>query len=206
MKTVEVGPKAGVCWRGLQEMEPHVRAFARRRCRDVHELDDVVQETLLRAARYRESLSDEKRLKSWTLRIAANVVRDRKRRDGALFFVDPDAGELSGLEGSEADPGSAGEWMRLTEFGVVMEHDALVGHVARVIGELSPGDARVLRSYYAEPVSASRAANECGVANALVKTRLYRARKRLRRRLSLVLDLLPWVERCASITPCKEPS
>jgi RNA polymerase sigma-70 factor (ECF subfamily) len=206
METVKSAPKSGACWRGLQEMEPHVRAFARRRCRDVHELDDVVQETLLRAARYRRGLSDERRLKSWTLRIASNVVRDRKRRDGALFFLDPEAGELLAIEGSEADPGSAGEWMRLTEFGVVMEHDALVGHVARVIGELAPGDARVLRSYYREPLSSARAASECGVANALVKTRLFRARKRLRRRLSLVLDLLPWVERCASISPCKEPS
>ena len=206
METVELKTKGGVCWHGLQEMEVHVRAFARRRCRDVHELDDVVQETLLRAARYRRGLMDEQRLKSWTLRIAANVVRDRRRRDGALFFLDPDAGELAKIEGGEADPGSAGEWMRLTEFGVVMEHDALVGHVTRVIGELAPGDARVLRSYYTEPLCASRAASECGVANALVRTRLYRARKRLRRRLSLVLDLLPWVERCASITPCKEPS
>ena len=206
MEIVNLRPQDGACWRGLAELEPQVRAFARRRCRDMHELDDVVQETLLRAARYRRGLTDETRLKSWTLRIAANVMRDRKRREGTLFFVDPEASELAELEGTEADPGSAGEWMRLTEFGVVMEHDALVGHVARLIGELPPGDVRVLRSYYREPLSAARAASECGVASALVKTRLYRARRRLRRRLSLVLDLLPWVERCTSSTPCKELS
>jgi DNA-directed RNA polymerase specialized sigma24 family protein len=124
-------------------------------------------------------------------------VRDRRRRDDGLFFLDPESQELAELVGTEADPGCAGEWMRLTEFGVVMEHDVLVSHVTRVIGELSPGDARVLRSYYREPISSARAASECGVANALVKTRLYRARKRLRRRLSLVLELLPCVERFA---------
>ena|SRR5436190_9980630 len=204
MKTVDLGRAGVVCWSGLTEMEPHVRAFARRRCRDVHELDDVVQETLLRAARYRGGLTDESRLKPWTLRIAANVVRDRRRRDGALCFQDPEEGELARREGNEPDPGSAGEWMRLVEYGVVMEHDALVGHVTRVIGELEPPDARVLRSYYAEPISSARAAAECGVANALVKTRLYRARKRLRRRLTLVLDLLPWVERCTSNPVKKE--
>ncbi|HTF89458.1 MAG TPA: RNA polymerase sigma factor [Planctomycetota bacterium] len=206
MQSVKLERGSSVSWQGLWEMEPHVRAFAGRRCRDVNELDDVVQETLLRAARYRGGLVDEGRLKPWTLRIAANVVRDRKRRDGALFFLDPDSAELQRIEGSEADPGDAGEWMRLTEFGVVMERDALVAHVTEVIGDLSAADARVLRSYYREPLSAARAASECGVANALVKTRLFRARKRLRRRLSLVLDLLPWVERCASSTPCKEPS
>ena len=123
-----------------------------------------------------------------------------------MSFLDPEAAELAGVEGGEADPGDAGEWMRLTEFGVVMERESLVGHVAQVIGELPAGDARVLRSYYSDPISSVRAAAECGVANALVKTRLHRARKRLRRRLSLVLDLLPWVERCASLSPCKEPS
>lgn len=194
-----------VCWSGLAEMEPHVRNFARRRCRDIHELDDVVQETLLRAARYRRGLVDESRLKPWTLRIAANVVRDRQRREFALGMVSAPDSELASVEGHEADPSAGGEWMRLTEFGVVMEHDALVGHVVRLIGELPPADARVLRSYYSEPISCARAASECGVANALVRTRLFRARKRLRRRLSLVLDLLPWVERCAPIPSNKEP-
>jgi len=197
MGRVVPADKLGVCWRGLAEMESHVRAFAGRRCRDAHELDDVVQETLLRAARYRGGLQNEQRLRAWTLRIASNVLRDRRRRDEALRFLDPEAEELHELEGSEADPGSAGEWMRLTEFGVVMERESLVAHVTRVIGDLPPADARVLRSYYREPLSCARAASECGVANALVKTRLYRARKRLRRRLSLVLELLPWVERCA---------
>ncbi len=204
MGTVEREETCTACWQGLAEMEPHVRTFARRRCRDVHELDDVVQETLLRAARYRRGLTDETRLKAWTLRIAANVVRDRNRRERAVWSQHAEEGELAALEGHEADPGSAGEWMRLTEFGVVMEHDALAGHVARVICELPPGDARVLRSYYCDPISSARAAAACGVANELVKTRLYRARRRLRRRLSLVLDLLPWVERCAPSLVQKE--
>jgi RNA polymerase sigma factor (sigma-70 family) len=206
METAKVRAERPACWRGLADMEVHVRAFARRRCRDSHELDDVVQETLLRAARYRAGLADEGRLKPWTLRIAANVVRDRKRRAGGVEFQDPEAGDLALVEGKEADPGSAGEWVRLTEFGVVMEHDALVGHVSRVISELAPHDARVLQSYYSEPVSTARAADECGVGTALVKTRLYRARRRLRRRLTLVLDLLPWVERRAPTVATKESS
>ena len=84
MEIVNLRPQDGACWRGLAELEPQVRAFARRRCRDMHELDDVVQETLLRAARYRRGLTDETRLKSWTLRIAANVMRDRLDREACL--------------------------------------------------------------------------------------------------------------------------
>jgi RNA polymerase sigma factor (sigma-70 family) len=201
METAEGLARRSVCWRGLADMEVHVRAFARRRCRDVHELDDVVQETLLRAARYRSGLTDESRLKPWTLRIAANVVRDRQRRDLERAHQNPEEALLAAVEGKEADPGAAGEWVRLTEFGVVMEHEALVGHVSRVISELPAADARVLRSYYTEPVSTARAASECGVATTLVKTRLYRARRRLRRRLTLVLDLQPWVERCSPSSP-----
>ncbi len=204
MGTVECEGANVACWRGLPEMEPFVRAFARRRCRDLHDLDDVVQETLLRAARYRHGLTDETRLKPWTLRIAANVVRDRMRRELSIQCLQAEEDELAMLEGHEVDPGSAGEWMRLTEFGVVMEHDALAAHVSRVICELPSADARVLRSYYCDPISSARAAAACGVANELVKTRLFRARRRLRRRLYLVLDLLPWVERCAPSLVQKE--
>ncbi len=198
METEAFTGSTTTCWSGLAAMEPHVRQFARRRCRDAHELDDVVQETLLRAARYRRGLACESRLKQWTLRIAANVVRDRKRRERLDQYEQVTEVELAEREGCEADPGSAGEWLRLTEFGVVMEHDALVHHVSSVIGDLSSSDARVLRSYYAEPISGPRAAAAIGVSQALLKTRLFRARRRLRRRLSLVLDLLPWVERCSS--------
>lgn len=195
METLGMERTVAVCWRGLAELEPDVRAFARRRCRDVHELDDVVQETLLRAARYRRRLQVEDRLRAWTLRIAANVLRDRRIGERWISFLDSDGGLLEELEGGEVDPGSAGEWMSLTDFGLVMERDALVEQVVRVIGDLPAADARVLRSYYQEPLSTERAAAECGVAVSLVKTRLYRARKRLRHRLSRVLEVPAWAAR-----------
>lgn len=203
MESLGTERAVSVCWRGLAELEPDVRAFARRRCRDVHELDDVVQETLLRAARYRRRLQVEERLRAWTLRIAANVLRDRRIGERWISFLDSDCGPLAELEGSEVDPGSAGEWMRLTEFGLVMERDALVEQVVRVIGDLPESDARVLRSYYQEPLSTARAAAECGVAVSLVKTRLYRARKRLRHRLACVLEVVPWGETHPARARCR---
>src|SRR5262249_2916342 len=50
-------------WYGLEELRPLLRNFLRRHCRDGFELEDVVQETLLRAARYRGSLSDSRNLR-----------------------------------------------------------------------------------------------------------------------------------------------
>jgi DNA-directed RNA polymerase specialized sigma24 family protein len=67
-------------WSGLEELRPSLQRLLARRCRDAAELDDVVQETLLRAARYRAKLSERERLRGWAMRIAINVLRDRVRR------------------------------------------------------------------------------------------------------------------------------
>src|SRR5437762_11225609 len=54
-----------------------------------HDGDDVVQETMLRAWRAKDSLGDHALLKPWLYRIATNVCFDElKRRPRRLFPVD----------------------------------------------------------------------------------------------------------------------
>ena len=92
-------------WRGLERLEDDLRAYLCRRCRDQSEMDDVVQETLLRAARYRRSLCDPAKLRGWAMRIAANVLRDHVRRECRMQRRELLESGWESFEGREPIPG-----------------------------------------------------------------------------------------------------
>lgn len=76
----------------LQSLEPlrgALRLHCYRMLGSAHDGDDVLQETLLRAWRARESLADQALLKPWLYRIATNVCFDElKRRPRRLLASD----------------------------------------------------------------------------------------------------------------------
>jgi len=167
------------CWDGLEELRPVIRDFLVRRCRDTHEAEDCAQESLLRAARYRASLETTSRLRAWLLRIAANVFRDHVRRAGMLPQVGQSFEGFDGLEGRERAPGEPAQddWFEVD--GQVLERELLVRELEEALLELRARDRQVLRSYYLDGKDTSETASDCGVSRALVKVRLFRARKRL---------------------------
>ena len=76
----------------VQELEPlrgAIRLHCYRMLGSSHDGDDVVQETMLRAWRARDSLADQALLKPWLYRIATNVCFDElKRRPQRLYPSD----------------------------------------------------------------------------------------------------------------------
>lgn len=183
---------AGGAWRELAALEPMVRRYLRRRCRGVCDLDEVVQETLLRAARYRRGLSDDRRLRAWVLRIALNAVADhlrRRLRAPASFGedFDPDrelyAREGEGAECGEEAPIRLGAWL--------LEREDALRLLSQELAQLRAEDRAVLDHYYQRALSCRETADACGIAPDLVKVHLFRARQRLlramRKRLALSL-------------------
>lgn len=161
-------------WEGLEELRDGLRAFLVRQCPDENEIEDVIQETFLRAARYRRRRAVQS-LRPWALRIALNVLANARRRvvrtqavpaDETFDPVDrgaePPAEDSFAVEGLCLDGESARELL-------------LVG-----LGGLRTRDRAVLDSYYGGDEEAAVAAHECGIPRHLVKVRLYRARQRLR--------------------------
>jgi len=176
-------------WSGLTELEPALRSFLESRCRDGSEVDDVIQETLLRAARYRSSLADPARLRGWTLRIAGNVLRDHMRRECRLPRVEAGDEWLATLQGNEPDPGGQGEHLSLSGAGMVLEKAELLDHMEVALDDLRRSDRQVLWSYYGGSPSCSRTARELKIPAELVKVRLFRARRRLLRALQERLQI-----------------
>lgn len=174
MERAELGAE----WGGLSEVEPVLRGWLWRRCRVDDDLDDVVQETLLRAARYRGGLAQPERLVSWTLTIAANTLRDRARTCARLRVAEESVGDVEEL--SEAprtrDEEPAGALLRIG--GSRVASDDALEHLRDALGALPEQEARLLLDYHGGARLADLAARQ-GVRPAALKCRLYRARRRL---------------------------
>lgn len=172
---MELNPCAAA-WTGLDSLRPVVLSFASRRCRDRSEAEDVVQETLLRAARYRSKLTDPERLDAWVLRIAANVHRDLCRREvryargeDPVRILDG-ASRVSARDDDTSDDHLEGERLSV---GEAMEL------LPRAMAELRREDRAVLERYYHGPECCLDLARHFRISRGLAKVRLFRARRRL---------------------------
>ena len=168
-------------WSGLEELRPLLMSYLLRRCRDENEAEDILQETLLRAARYRASLTDPARLPAWAARIAANVLADHVRREARQRRVTATEELLEAVESPSAEAGRAVEEGELRCGNWVVEKDEALACLAGAIEVLGEEDRRVLDSYYRGAQSCRETARECRLPPELVKVRLFRARQRLLR-------------------------
>lgn len=175
-------------WTGLEDLRPMLETFASRRCHDIIEAEDVVQETLLRAARRRPTLHSPDRLRGWVMRIAANVHRDWLRREGRYIRTESQEEWLHTLE--DRDP-ALGD--RSFAADCVAEGDHELGEAMRYLPEalthLRPEDREVLERFYVGRESCKEIAARCSITRSLAKVRVFRARQKLgkllRRRMTL---------------------
>jgi RNA polymerase sigma-70 factor (ECF subfamily) len=175
------GPSAAGSWAGLADLRPALRRFVSRRCRDEGEVEDIVQEALIRAWRYRASLVDAECLRPWLMRIALNVFRDHVRRERRLPRVGVEPELFDRIEGREAIPGEARVECQVELEGAIVERPRVLDHLCDARGTLRDPDRHLLHAYYDAGRSCAETAQVCEIPAHLVKVRLYRARHRLRR-------------------------
>lgn len=160
-------------WDGLEGWRATLVARLGPHCRDANEVEDLVQETLLRAARHRRAVRDPERFRAWLLRIAFNALRDLRRRARLAGAVPLEEAVDVPAEPARETPADVriGGWL--------VPWDEALEHLRSVRDELREDDLRLLDAYYAadDPHASVRAA---GVPSRLVKVRLFRARGRLR--------------------------
>ena len=161
-------------WAGLEEMRDGLRSFLVRHCQDENDVEDVIQETFLRAARYRRG-HRVKNLRPWAMRIALNVLADAKRR-GVRTQAEPKSSEtLEPPARHEATPADSS--YRVGE--VWLDGESARELVLCTLGRLRGMDRAVLDSYYGGELQTRVVSEECGIPQRVVKVRLYRARQRL---------------------------
>ncbi len=135
------------------------------RCRDTAE--DLAQDTALKAWTQLDRLSDPRSFPAWIRRIAANTARDHLRR---LAVRKEDALE----QALDLESGSDPEELANRSSEIRMMLLALSGEDEEILS--------LLRAR-AEGIPIAEMAREAGIAEAAMKMRLMRVRKRLRKRL-----------------------
>lgn len=144
--------------------------YAYRLTGDRQRAEDVVQETLLRAWRHAESLSDGRgSVRGWLLTVARNVVVDMARASRVRpVEVAGGAGDSAVADASVPDRTAD------VENGLVVE---------RALAGLSPEYRAVLVEVYLNGRTASEASRALGIPVGTVKSRTFHALRALRARL-----------------------
>ncbi len=171
----------------LREEGPRVLAFARHGCGDGSDAEDIAQETFLQAFRARDQLQDPTRARAWLLTIARRVCqRLHRHRAGepahfetlSALWPRPEASVpyLSSVLESPLDASLRAEAQELVEDGISRIPAPFRGILVLAdIAELTSAEIAVV----------------LGLKEATVKTRLHRARLKLRALLAAGLPKRP---------------
>lgn len=166
--------------RWLRRHEGLLRRFARRLCRDDEAAKDVLQESMLAAARSLPQFRGDSPPSSWLFAIARSFhAKQRRRRVGepaACEPLDELRPELQALADAAPTP------------DVVVEGRQLDCAITAAIDELDEVQRRVVILRDVEGLTAAEVGAELGISAEAVKARLHRARVALRGRLTPMLE------------------
>ncbi|WP_419190685.1 RNA polymerase sigma factor [Saltatorellus ferox] len=175
-------------WELIAAYRLSVVKFLQRKCRDIHQAEDLAHDTLIKAARYGNALAHVARPGAWLMQIAANVQRDFVRKEIRHRLLPPTDDLFHEVIGTEPIPGESPGANYYEVDGQRFAEDLLVAEIRELWNGMSVRDRTVLSSYYREGGSAELAAANCGIDRNLVKIRLFRARRRLEADLRRRLD------------------
>ena len=144
-----------------------VLAYALRRARRPEDAADVLSEVMLVAWRRLETIPDGEDARYWLLGVARNTLANQSRSAGRRTRL--------------------GERLR-TQVAAEFADDIAASHETRALvhealGSLPPGDREILLLTAWEGLEPSQAAAVLAIAPEAARTRLHRARARLRREL-----------------------
>lgn len=155
-----------------------VLAYFRRRAATIGECEDLVQETFLRALKYRRSWRGEGTFLGWLFRLAVNVERDRRgraRRRAAAFDASVGAaGSSRRFAADGVDPAASAP----DEDALVREEEAARLHAA--LARMRPEERALLELKWFDGLDAREIGIRIGCTPGAARVRLHRAHLRLR--------------------------
>ncbi len=156
----------------LDQTRSYVRSVALKYVRDESDAEDVTQDAMLLAHRYRDSFRGESRFSTWLYRVTATA---------ALMFLRKQRRLAREISASGAQDGDGTAWldrhpapMDLKSEVIAKADLALVSEAVAKLGTKYPA---VFWKRYGEGRTETEIANELGLSVAAVKTRAFRARQ-----------------------------
>jgi RNA polymerase sigma-70 factor (ECF subfamily) len=158
--------------RDLDQTRTYVRSVARKYVRDEQDAEDVTQDAMLLAHRYRDSFRGESRYSTWIYRVTATAALMFLRKQRRLAREIPASGSVDDegtglLERQPAPSDLRGEVIARAE----------VGTAAEAVARLGAKYPAVFWKRYGEGRTETEIAKELGLSVAAVKTRAFRARQ-----------------------------
>lgn len=162
-----------------RELGDAMTTLARSILRERAEADDVVEEALLRIHAAAPNFRGPRGLRTWTLRIVANLCRDRLRRR-----------RFSAGAPDDLDPlGHAGLVVHETESrDARIDRERLLAELERALADLPLETREAIVLCDRMELTYEDAAETLGVSLPALKSRLFRGRQRLRERLKHFLE------------------
>jgi RNA polymerase sigma-70 factor (ECF subfamily) len=160
----------------LERHAPAIWRFGMKMCRDLEDAKEVLQETMLAAARTARDFRGGSKVDTWLFAIARSFCI-KKRRRSKFAPDDPVSLEEHAEQGADlaATAPAPDEVVSSRELAVALD---------RALDELEPSRREVLILRDVEGLSAAEVAEVLGLSVDAVKSRLHRARAALRERLS----------------------
>ncbi len=155
-------------WEELFERySPAVFGYLHRMSEDRHIAEDLTSDTFYRAMRAVDGFRGDASMKTWLLRIARNLYLNRRRRESRSQSLDDleDRGEL--VAAQEPDP----------EARFIRDEEG--ERVRRALRSLEEADRSILFLAAEDELSCGEIAEVLEISVPAVKTRLFRARRRL---------------------------
>nr|WP_260408558.1 sigma-70 family RNA polymerase sigma factor [Planomonospora venezuelensis] len=146
-------------------MRARLVAFVASRLDRPDEAEDIVQEVLIRIGRGAAGLRDTGRLEAWVYQITRNAIIDHRRAAARADRAHARAAFDRGLTSETADPGA------LT---------ALAGCLAPMLARLPQRDRQAIALVDYDGLTQAEAARRLGLSVPGMKSRVQRARARLR--------------------------
>ena len=172
-----------------QAHEAQLRGYLRHRLADSDAAADVLQDVFVKAMRQGQGFCTLDNPRAWLFQVARNALVDRARTAHPNVPLTDELAETLPLDPEPMEP-----------------VDALADCLSRTLGELSTDDAAILRACDLEGLSQRAFAQAQGLSLPAVKSRLLRARQRLRERMSQACQVHFEADgRVASHVPRPEP-
>nr|HRC84887.1 RNA polymerase sigma factor [Thermoanaerobaculia bacterium] len=165
---------------------PQVVLFFQRRRFSYEESLELAQDTFVRVYKGMEDFRQEAQVKTWIFRIALNTLLNRRRDLGAHKRRAVEVPLETGLDGSDAVGGEAGQRALARDFDRLekllrLEQSRLL---REALGELPPKMRECVMLWVREDLKYKEIAERTGVSVNTVKAHIFQAKRQLKERLA----------------------
>ena len=166
----------------VKKYQKQIHTYAWRKTKDFHIAEDITQETFLQVSQKLETLQDPTQFKRWLYQIANRLCiawfRKNQLQVGSLEETD-----ITGIETEAYSRFVAAEYAKTTaEVQRVL--------VEQLLAKLKRNDRTVITLHYFEDMTSSEISEFLGISENTIKSRLRRARQRLKKYEFMIQEAL----------------